>query len=239
MSWTIYKNEAGNGNDEGLEAMKRAMERAAKHNILMFCASQDAGRSAHQRSYPASERDPRTVKRVGSATVYGERSEYVDPGEVDYLFPGEVAMSDEKVCSGSSAATALASGLAGLILWCCSLQRLGGGYVERSKPATIRAGNVKDFMPGGLRRPDSKLTPPMANISQPRDEHVDFQSYERMYGLFDSLCSENNKKGNNPFVNITRFLHTAAEDHDPARKLVELCKAEVHKLFDEKSGSKF
>ena len=224
MSWTIYQSK--DSNDDGLSKMKDAMEKAEKRNIIMFCASQDSGFSGHRKPYPATNRTS-GVKRIGSAGVYGERSEYVNPEEVDYLFPGEVAMSDEQVCSGSSAATALAAGLAGLILWCCALQEKRRITDQKPKAvAKINDANKESETITPLKRANSKLTA-VPEIPQSRTEHVDFQNYERMYGLFDVLCSKEN-----PLVNITPLLHAAAKDADPARALVQHCRGYAHKFFE-------
>jgi hypothetical protein len=233
MSWTIYQSP--DPNDDGLSKMKEAMTKAEKKNILMFCASQDSGFSGHRKPYPATNRNPMTVKRIGSAGIYGERSEYVNPDEVEYLFPGEVAMSEKQVCSGSSAATALAAGLAGLILWCCALQEKRRALeAERlkaaAKSADTNASKDAGLMKPPLRRASSKwptATPP------PPMEPVDFQNYERMYGLFDVLKSSEQ----NPLVNITKILHEAAASEDPARELVRKCRNEAHRYFEKgKSG---
>ena len=122
MSWTLYATH-DDPDLTGIKLMMDAIGRAEKKNIIMFCAAQDNGFQAHRDPYPAKSCNPKTMKRIGSAGLHGERSGYVHPKEVDYLFPGEVAMSSENICTGSSASTALASGLAGLILWCCAFKK--------------------------------------------------------------------------------------------------------------------
>lgn len=234
MSWTIYHHETAETNDKGLSDMKAAMEEAAKRNILMFCAAQDSGYSSYRKPYPATECDPRAVKRVGSAGIYGERCEYVHPTEVDYLLPGEIALSSDSKISGSSAATALASGLAGLILWCFALHER---EMEAANGAKKLAAKVNK-PPHGDREPDASLQrvnsklasqKPTANTEgSSKGSDANFQKHKVMYGLFDSLCGKpNNTKASNPFVNITPLLHQAAKDHDPVSRLTKLCNERV------------
>jgi hypothetical protein len=137
----------------------------------MFCASQDGGFQAHREPYPAKKCNSKTMKRIGSAGLHGERSAYVDPAEVDYLFPGEIAMSRKKICSGSSASTALAAGLAGLILWCCALE----GQQRNISKGLTASRKAQDTMkepplPKPLQRAPSRLV----SGPQPQAGCVDF-----------------------------------------------------------------
>jgi hypothetical protein len=223
MSWTLYPtSDDPKGKD--IKLMMDAIERAAKKNIIMFCASQDSGFQAHRDPYPAKECNSKTMKRIGSAGLHGERSGYVNPKEVDYLFPGEIAMSSEKICTGSSASTALAAGLAGLILWCCALQEKRRIINEKLKPST----KAQDTMKKPQEPKPPQRDPSRLSVSQPQAGYVDFQEHTRMYGLFDKLRSSTE----NPLVNISSILHSAAMHDDPAGDLVRRCKGKAQDFFE-------
>jgi hypothetical protein len=109
------------------EAIKRALD----ENILIFCAAGDAGNFSDE-EYPY-EFDRGRIIRIGAATDDGrpwERSGNAD--NLDFIFPGcavvsrnarlEVAVpSNFEEKTGSSVATALAAGMAALILCCVRL----------------------------------------------------------------------------------------------------------------------
>ncbi|KAI6366354.1 hypothetical protein MCOR25_005169 [Pyricularia grisea] len=171
MSWTIEKTES-NKSDVG--ELERAIEDAAKSDILMFCSASDQG-MRRDNTYPY--RCPtKKIFRIGAAKATGAADEYVgDPNAVDFLFPGHKVVEEDsgdsneakqrralpRDLTGSSAATALASGLAALILYCvqvgCVLKAPGNNpeeadYAnfealkshERMKTALERIGTTKE-----------------------------------------------------------------------------------------------
>jgi hypothetical protein len=151
----MYEDDAG-VNKEDFKNLNECIEKAAGKDILLYCAGEDMGQfGGNKKPYPASCQT-KAVKRIGSARDYGDRSEAVNPGTIDYLFPGEM---DTALGSGggSSAATALASGLAALILWCAEAHRM----LEKDK----------------LDGTKTKLA----------TEDFDFQKDGRMNKLFDAL----------------------------------------------------
>ncbi|KAJ5637415.1 hypothetical protein N7490_007294 [Penicillium lividum] len=122
MSWTVNSNSG--------HAFKAAIERAAKAKILMFCAASDKGKGKDI-NYPHNC-SPNDTIRVGAVKASGQVWEWVpEPEKLDIGLPGhDVLMkhdlpqgSDFKLEShtGSSVATALAAGLAALILECVKL----------------------------------------------------------------------------------------------------------------------
>src|SRR5262245_33624949 len=116
MSWTIKENTE---NKTGAENLKTAIEEAAKKGIIMFCASDDIGSYKGAVALPASS-DTKKIKKIGSCNENGSKSDFVNEANVDYLLPGEKldGVRDWKsMDKGSSASTALASGLAALFLW--------------------------------------------------------------------------------------------------------------------------
>jgi hypothetical protein len=126
MSWTVEKTDT---NKADVEALEKAIELAASKNILMFCAATDQG-AYKDRSWPAAS-GTKKIFKIGAAEASGALNKWVgDPSGVDYFMPGhQVVMErqDDRTATkftpltGSSVATALASGLAALILYCVQL----------------------------------------------------------------------------------------------------------------------
>ncbi|KAF4961920.1 hypothetical protein FSARC_9961 [Fusarium sarcochroum] len=147
MSWTIKPPE-GDKRKEFDDAVYNALN---NKGILMFCAASDQGKSADL-TYPYASN--RSSFRIGAAKATGDTAETVgDAHELDFIFPGyQVVMngSDEvydsdvqkfEAHSGSSVATALASGLAALIIECV---RLGISYTGKTKPGDPTTAIRKD-----------------------------------------------------------------------------------------------
>jgi hypothetical protein len=126
MSWTIEKTK---NNGEDLDAMEDAIDQAHKQNILMFCAAKDCGYvQGDNFGYPKNFDQP--VFCIGATTENGTLSESIgsQKSAIDFGFPGEnlEPLSEnsgvEKI-TGSSIATALASGFAGLLLYCIQFDK--------------------------------------------------------------------------------------------------------------------
>lgn len=122
MSWTVNSNSQ--------HAFKAAIERAAKAKILMFCAASDKGKGRDINC--PHNCSPNDTFRVGAVKASGQIWEWVpEPEKLDIGLPGhDVLMkhdlpqgSEFKLEShtGSSVATALAAGLAALILECVKM----------------------------------------------------------------------------------------------------------------------
>lgn len=126
MSWTITppfnETETEQKDRKDLEA---AITKASAANILMFCSASDEG--AKQLDTLPSKASG-SVFKIGGADANGGLYERVgDIAAVDYTLPGHLVASDAladsarskvQYSSGSSVATALAAGLAALILYC-------------------------------------------------------------------------------------------------------------------------
>ena len=119
---------------------RSAIEDAAKAGILMFCAANDQGVSGDQ-SYPAAC-GTRNIFKIGAAEASGAEWKWVgDPNHVDFFLPGHNVVKERsndafiKECTtltGSSVATAIAAGLAALVLHCVQLgvlNTLKGGQI--------------------------------------------------------------------------------------------------------------
>lgn len=127
MSWTIEITEK---NETQIEVFEAQVRRAASRDIIMFCSGRvEAWNESSKSSYPAGS-DTKKVYRVGSSDPYGNMSTWVNAGNVDYLLPGEALFPGDKL-RGSSASTALASGLAALITWCFEATGSGTDVVKK------------------------------------------------------------------------------------------------------------
>lgn len=115
MSWSLVRKPE---NDTQIRRLEVLIQDAARRNIIMYCAAADQGLyDSNDRDLFPKGADTQHIKAVGSANERGYSSTFVNENQVDYLFPGEQI---ETLCpgKGSSAATALAAGFAGLILSC-------------------------------------------------------------------------------------------------------------------------
>ncbi|KAH6983625.1 peptidase S8/S53 domain-containing protein, partial [Ilyonectria sp. MPI-CAGE-AT-0026] len=126
MSWTISQpSDAGT-----IQNLVKAINEAVERGILIFCSVSNQG--PHDGGmYPASCNRSNSFL-IGTATISGQAWRWNGANEVDYILPGtdlEVRIGDElfdsrlqNLCeSGSELATALASGLAALIMDCVAL----------------------------------------------------------------------------------------------------------------------
>lgn len=122
MSWTV--NEPQDGRKTRLD---EALSNASKKGILMFCSSPDEGVYGGDH-YPTAY-GPDKFFRIGASQADGHPYSWVLLDKVDYLFPGvDVVQAnkkdirlrgveDRKGETGSSISTALAAGLAALVIW--------------------------------------------------------------------------------------------------------------------------
>ncbi|KUJ15360.1 putative subtilisin [Mollisia scopiformis] len=120
MSWTIQTAVKGN---EDMRKLEDAIGRAHAAKILMFCSASDQGANNTEACYPG---DWNQCIRIGGATFTGEKLTWVDKN-VDFWFPGRNVPFPSKdglsvvYESGSSVATAAASGLAGVLIYSARL----------------------------------------------------------------------------------------------------------------------
>jgi hypothetical protein len=127
MSWSIEETAQ---NKADLEDLQSAIRAAEDKKILLFAAATDQGAASSMSSYPGCLP---SVFCIGAATATGRRWEWVSDDKVNFLFPGEKVLIESHrgprgaagaqqmqqiPPSGSSIATALAAGLAALILYC-------------------------------------------------------------------------------------------------------------------------
>lgn len=138
MSWTFEKTVENQHILEG--ELKDAVAAASSKNILMFCSTGDQGRCADDHIYPACLP---SVFKIGAAKPSGndrdstEDSHFTFPGEdLKVEIPSYISLGEDSRASGSSLATALASGLAALILYCIDITD-SNHLRERAKSYTL------------------------------------------------------------------------------------------------------
>ncbi|KAL5041266.1 hypothetical protein BDW71DRAFT_212292 [Aspergillus fruticulosus] len=122
MSWTVQQPTG----KEKL-AFDEALGKAELNGILMFCSSADEGQYSGDH-YPTAW-GPQKFFRIGASQADGNPYSRVLVKQVDYLFPGvdvvranrrdiNLRILEDKIAfTGSSVSTALAAGLAALVLW--------------------------------------------------------------------------------------------------------------------------
>ncbi len=110
----------------------------AANNSLIFCATGDKGPSA-KKSYPAGFKNP---FKICSCSISGQPSHnaeventefYVPAEDLDVALPKYLILGDKEKPDGSSAATAIAAGLATIVL---SLARFAYYELEDDSSAT-------------------------------------------------------------------------------------------------------
>jgi subtilisin family serine protease len=136
MSWTIERTEL---NTKAINRLEKAIELAANEGILMFCAATDQG-GYRDHSFPAASSTKRLFK-IGAAEASGTAFKWLgDQRAVDFIFPGhnveprpssDLDTNTKQPLTGSSVATALAAGLAAVILY--SVQAGALNPTERAK----------------------------------------------------------------------------------------------------------
>lgn len=125
MSWTIDPPK----DDRERQDLENAVIEAANANILMFCSASDKG--AHDvQTYPSKAATGK-IFTIGAANSSGASVDYVgNTSGLSYTFPGDRVEVDSgpnrktppEIVDGSSVATALAAGLAALILYCIQVR---------------------------------------------------------------------------------------------------------------------
>ena len=117
MSWSIKASGV-------LTGLENALQAAVNERIIMFCASIDEGATAIDRTYPGKEGN---CIKIGASTGTGAKLSWVSESNSSFLVPGEAPQQASEPTAwshphlgsfGSSVSTALAAGLAGVLLYC-------------------------------------------------------------------------------------------------------------------------
>ncbi|KAK7403904.1 hypothetical protein QQX98_010311 [Neonectria punicea] len=144
MSWTI---QATGQENEDIDKLKAAINKANSKNILMFCSASDQGANNKDECFPGGWNQ---CIRIGGATFTGEKLTWVDD-RVDFWFPGRnvpFPSKDHKSItyeSGSSVATAAASGLAGVLILSARLLHGDEYGKDKRNPFQDRTAMVNAF----------------------------------------------------------------------------------------------
>ncbi|EXJ68826.1 uncharacterized protein A1O5_07758 [Cladophialophora psammophila CBS 110553] len=151
MSWSLQPKD---DDEETRKSLEDAVGEAFNNHILMFCSAADAG-DTKKDSYPSYYCRDKII-RIGAADAAERSSKWVGDRksvDFDFLLPGVkvkhyvsagLQMKDSHcILDGSSIATALAAGLAGLILYCVQLAAICT-HANEEEP-TPTALTVKDY----------------------------------------------------------------------------------------------
>lgn len=122
MSWSIKASESSHD-------LGPALQEADGDHVVMFCSSTDEGATSNDSTYPGLVK---SCIKIGASTDTGARLSWVS-SESDFLLPGDASqaarepgvsgvsgrtLNAQAGLFGSSVSTALAAGLAGVLLYC-------------------------------------------------------------------------------------------------------------------------
>lgn len=197
ISWTIRNlanqdARAFHGHEaESIDALKKAIDNAKEQGILIFCSASDDIQKKGADTLPYSQaRD--YAFRIGAADAYGWSDKATeDQKTIDYFFPGNqvaddfnpraVRTSELKYRDGSSVATALAAGLASLILYLTNVMRV---YYRSDRRNDDRFARYSDL----LRKRDG-LKKAFENVVNTDDDYKD-KKFLPVWGLFGTKAKE-------------------------------------------------
>ena len=133
MSWTVEPNQTDHvDNSPDIKRLRSALQNASrKGKVLLFCSAPDIGQSSQEDThFPFNCADAPKMFRIGAAKADGTKHPQAG-NQVGYILPGEnVSMRPDDMANpnedkiprtGSSVATALAAGLAAMIIHCVRL----------------------------------------------------------------------------------------------------------------------
>ncbi|QSZ36419.1 hypothetical protein DSL72_006296 [Monilinia vaccinii-corymbosi] len=156
ISWTVQK---GN-NKEHIDRFSLAIAEATRKNILVFCSAPDIGHASKDQLstyYPFGDsKTENQIFRIGAAKADGSAYNWLGNAQlVDFILPGDnvkllsgdsIKAEDDIPKTGSSVATALAAGFAGLIIHCVRLAAIYHWYEKKSDQSDgINEKSLKDI----------------------------------------------------------------------------------------------
>lgn len=118
MSWSVLLSD----NADTTWELKGVIREASKRGILVYCAArEDKDSTSDMRAWPSSCDE---TFSIGAAHIYLGKKDWVGR-DAKFYFPSQNVFDDDHdlVNGGTSAATALASGLASLFLYCLKKNR--------------------------------------------------------------------------------------------------------------------
>ncbi|KAL7785167.1 hypothetical protein V8C37DRAFT_420236 [Trichoderma ceciliae] len=214
MSWTIKRIKSGHGkNQKAIDSLELAIQKAAHKNIIIVCAVQDSAHYGNDDIFPQKS-DTKKLMIVGSADENGDRSKFVNEKSFDYLFPGEVFVPEILAATdvGSSVATAIAAGMAAMVLWCTRYyaivmkNRNDSALLDEQGDAS--RGNTTTGSTTTATTGETPRTDPWVS------ETWDFRLENRMNALFDELKLQEDR-----FVDITSLINRAFKNLDDIQDL--------------------
>ena len=190
ISWTC----SGDVDDNDFGNLETKIQEASR-NSLIFCATGDKGPSAKE-SYPAGFK---TTFKICSCSINGLPSHnaevyntefYVPAEKIDVAVPRYLSLGDSEVADGSSAATALAAGLATLIL---SLARFAYYGLQDSSSASEIDGYDNDDIESDYfqQSPRARALLPHVQLAEDRVTHLKKRS--TMERVFKHMCYSSDK----------------------------------------------
>ncbi|OAP61844.1 hypothetical protein AYL99_04047 [Fonsecaea erecta] len=152
MSWTIRKSiyTTDSINDvKDLERLEKALDVACKNGALLFCSAPDEGGISDEKFrtyYPVGcDLLSSRIFKIGAATSTNKEADRTGKSsQLDFILPGHDVRErgadgikvDESLKSGSSVATALAAGLAALVI---HIVRLGAIETIRARLTKLKS----------------------------------------------------------------------------------------------------
>ncbi|KAK5991182.1 hypothetical protein PT974_09460 [Cladobotryum mycophilum] len=141
MSWTLPMATA---KKETTNKLQNVLQRAVNEKVLMFCSSPDEGKFT-QLDYPSGPW-PNDFFRIGAARADGTVFEWTQEAGIAFVLPGVDVIKehmdsdrvvDFKYETGSSVATALAAGLAAIIIYCVKASILAVKTANQNKGSVV------------------------------------------------------------------------------------------------------
>ena len=162
MSWTIQRSDdvtpAAIAHNKALDRLQVALEQAKRNKILLFCSAPDIGVSSSRQlsSYlPFGCTSIPGMFKIGAANADGTINGWAgNPEFVDFILPGQnvsvkdddkVNTEDQLPKTGSSVATALAAGLAALLIQCVRMGALYDHFFLKGMADGNTIGEIKKF----------------------------------------------------------------------------------------------
>ncbi|QPC72231.1 hypothetical protein HYE68_002983 [Fusarium pseudograminearum] len=152
ISWTVQlQKDEKHDNSADISRLENAISLATATGILVFCSAPDIGRASKETLesyYPfGCKRSSTDLFKIGAAKADGVSFAWMGHEEtVNYILPGHkvapreadnLPEEDDTPKTGSSVATALASGLAALIIHCVRLAAIYNIYTNKRDDLSV------------------------------------------------------------------------------------------------------
>ncbi|CAG2007421.1 unnamed protein product [Fusarium graminearum] len=158
ISWTVQlQKDEKHDNSADINRLENAISLATTNGILVFCSAPDIGRASKETLesyYPfGCKRSSTDLFKIGAAKADGVSFAWMGHDEtVNYILPGHkvapretdnLPEEDDTPKAGSSVATALASGLAALIIHCVRLAAIYNIYTNKGDGLYVSEASVR------------------------------------------------------------------------------------------------